>query len=126
MSHSEHPAQNTVFAQIMSPVLPLLKEQAGQLEKDALTYKLSFYFFALNLLYAIIKGIRSIGLLVTDIRTSPEAGTLGLVNASKSMYSEAFSRYDPSLFRRIFYRLLAQLNFLEIPEIKALKQGQVS
>ncbi len=120
MSHSEHPAQNTVFAQIMSPVLPLLKEQAGQLEKDALTYKLSFYFFALNLLYAIIKGIRSIGLLVTDIRTSPEAGTLGLVNASKSMYSEAFSRYAPSLFRRIFYRLLEQLNFLEIPEIKAL------
>ena len=115
-----HPEQNTVFVEIMSPVFPLLKEQAGQLEKDALTYKLSFYFFALNLLYAIIKNIRSIGLLVTDIRTSPEASALGLVNASKSMYSEAFTRYDPSLFRRIFYRLLEQLNFLEIPEIKAL------
>lgn len=117
MSHPEH---NTVFVEIMSPVFPLLKEEAGKLEKDALTYKLSFYFFALNLLYAIIKNIRSIGLLVTDIRTSPEARALGLVNASKSMYSEAFIRYGPSLFRRIFYRLLEQLNFLEIPEIKAL------
>jgi hypothetical protein len=36
------------------------------------------------------------------------------------MYSEAFIRYHPSLFRRVFYRLLEQLNFLEIPEIKAL------
>ena len=111
---------NTVFSEIIRPVLPLLKEQAGKLEKDALTSKLSFYCFALNLLYAIIKNIRSIGLLVTDIRTSSEASALGLVDASKSMYSEAFIRYDPSLFRRIFYRLLEQLNFLEIPEIKAL------
>lgn len=114
------PEPNTVFVEIMRPVFPLLKEQAGKLEKDALTYKLSFYFFALNLLYAIIKNIRSIALLVTDIRTSPEAKALELVNASKSMYSEAFIRYDPSLFRRLFYRLLDQLNFLEIPEIKAL------
>jgi len=114
------PDPKTVFVEIISPVLPLLKEQAGKLEKDALTYKLSFYFFALNLLYAIIKNIRSIGLLVTDIRTSPEASALGLVDASRSMYSEAFIRYDPRLFRRIFYRLLEQLNFLEIPEIKAL------
>ena len=117
MSRSE---PNTVFAEIIRPVLPLLKEQAGNLEKDALTYKLSFYCFALNLLYAIIKNIKSIGLLVTDIRSSSEASALGLVDASKSMYSEAFIRYDPSLFRRIFYRLLEQLNFLEIPEIKAL------
>jgi hypothetical protein len=36
------------------------------------------------------------------------------------MYSEAFIRYHPSLFRRVFYRLLEQLNFLEISEIKAL------
>ncbi len=86
MSHSD---PNTVFSEIMRPVLPLLKEQAGKLEKDALTYKLSFYCFALNLLYAIIKNIRSIGLLVTDIRVSPEAKALGLVDASKSMYSEA-------------------------------------
>ncbi len=114
------PEDNTVFAEILSPVLPLLKEQADKLEKDALTYKLSFYFFTLNLLYAILKNIRSIGLLVTDIRTSPEASELGLVPASRSMYSEAFVRYDPGLFRCIFYRLLEQLNFLEIPEIKAL------
>ena len=111
---------NSVLVEILSPVIPLLKEEAAKLEKDALTYKLSFYFFALNLLYAIIKNIKTIGLLVTDVRSSSEARALGLVDASKSMYSEAFIRYDPDLFRRIFYRLLQKLDFLEIPEIRAL------
>ncbi|MCP4371225.1 MAG: IS4 family transposase [Deltaproteobacteria bacterium] len=110
---------DTVFEKILGPVFPLLKEEADKLEKDAITYKLSFYFFSLNILYAIIKKIRSIGLLVTDIKTSSDAKTLGLVQASRSMYSEAFIRYHPSIFRRVFYRLLEQLNFLEVPEIKA-------
>ncbi len=113
------PKTTTVFEKILNPVFPLLKEEAGKLEKDALTYKLSFYFFTLNILYAIIKNIKSIGLLVTDIRTSDDAINLGLIRASRSMYSEAFTRYHPSIFRRIFYRLLAQLDFLEIPEIKS-------
>ena len=115
-----HVERDTVFAKTVSPVLPLLKEEAGKLGNDALTYKLSFYFFALNLLYGVMKNIKSISLLVTDIQSSPEAKALGLVDVSKSMYSEAFCRYDPGIFRRIFYRLLEQLNFLEIPEIKTL------
>ena len=67
-----------------------------------------------------MKRIKSIGLLVTDIGTSPDAKDLGLVKASRSMYSEAFVRYDPAIFRRLFHRLLETLNFLEIPEMKAL------
>ncbi len=111
---------NTVFDTILAPVIPLLKEEAQQIKDDAITYKLSFYFFTLNLLYGAIKTVKSIGLLITTIKTSPEAQELGLVQASKSMYSEAFTRYSPAIFRRIFYRLLEQLNFLEIPEIKHL------
>ena len=110
----------TLFEQILKPVLPLLKEEADSMGSDASTYKLSFFFFTLNLLYGILKKIKSISLLVTDIRTSPDAKTLGLVTASRSMYSEAFARYDPAVFRRLFCRLLKQLNFLEIPEIQAL------
>lgn len=36
------------------------------------------------------------------------------------MYSEAFGRYDPKLFRRFFLSLLEQLDFSKIPEIKSL------
>jgi hypothetical protein len=112
--------EETVFARITAPLQTLLKKEADQLHGDSLLYKLSLYFFTMNLVYAIINKIASISLLVTDIKTSPDAQKLGLVDASKSMYSEAFGRYDPKLFRRIFLALLEQLDFSDIPEIKSL------
>ena len=109
-----------VFNKIIAPLQELLKQEAEQLSDDTLTYKLSLYFFTTNLLYAIIKEVGSISLLITDIKTSPDAKKLGLVQASKSMYSEAFGRYDPKIFRRIFLGLLDRLTFLEIPELEKL------
>jgi hypothetical protein len=109
-----------VFDEIVAPVMPLIVEEAQNLSHDAGKYTLSFQPFTLNLLFALIKGIKSISLLVTDTKTSTEAQTLGLVKASKSMYSEAFYRYSAQTYRVIFYTLLKKMNFLEIPEIQAL------
>lgn len=109
-----------VFNRIIAPLQELLKKEADQLSDDASTYRLSLYFFTINLLYAIIKEAGSISLLITDIKTSPDAKRLGLVQVSKSMYSEAFVRYDPTIFHRIFLGLLDRLTFLEIPELEKL------
>jgi hypothetical protein len=110
----------TVFEEIIAPLTLLMEEEANKLGDDSKKYKLSFLPFTLNLLFGIISGIKSISLLITNIQTSPVARALGLVNASNSLYSEAFLRYDPALYRGIFYTLLEKLNFLEIPEIRAL------
>ena len=109
-----------VIDEILAPVMPLIVEEAQKLPRDATTYTLSFQPFTLNLLFALIKGIKSISLLVTEIKTSTEAQALGLINASKSMYSEAFYRYSSQIYRAILYALLSQMNFLGIPEIQAL------
>lgn len=109
-----------VFNRIIAPLQDLLKEEADLLDNDASTYKLSLYFFMVNLLYAIFKEISSISLLITEIKTSPEVKKLNLVQASKSMYSEAFIRYEPKIFRRIFLGLLDRLTLLEIPELDKL------
>jgi hypothetical protein len=60
--------------------------------------------------------------LVTEIESSDDAKAFGLVHASKSMYSEAFARYNPELFRAIFYQLITTISFLCIPELKHLGQ----
>jgi len=109
-----------VFDEIIAPVMPLIVKEAQKLSHDAGKYTLSFQPFTLNLLFALIHGIKSIGLLVTHTKTSTEAQTLGLVTASKSMYSEAFYRYGDQTYRTIFYMLLKKMNFLQIPEIQAL------
>jgi len=108
----------TVYQTIISPLLPLLKAEAAQLKDD--DYKLSLQFFTLNLCYCIIAGLRSIRLLITEVKTSEHTQKLGLVTASSSMYSEAFLRYEPDIFKRIFFGLLDKLEFKSIPEINSL------
>lgn len=108
----------TLFESIIAPLKPLLIEQAKGLKGD--NYTLSFYFLTVNLIYAIVARVTSISLLVTHLKSSPDTLAFDLVDASKSMYSEAFSRYHPSLFQRLFLSLLGQLHFLDIPEIQAL------
>ena len=108
----------TVFESIITPLKPLLTKQASGLKGD--NYTLSFYFFTENLIYAIVARVTSISLLVTHLKSSPDTLAFALVEASKSMYSEAFSRYAPTLFQTLFLSLLEQLQFLGIPEIQAL------
>ena len=109
-----------VFDKILEPVFPLIKEAQNKIAGDSNDYKLSLLPFTVNLLFAIICRIESISKLVTEIKSSPVAEALELVKASKSMYSEAFRRYDSSILRNIFYQLLKTLNFLHIPEINQL------
>lgn len=111
----------TVFEKIISPLLPQLRKEVASIEGDADTYTLSLFFFSINLLYGVVKMTKSIALLVTEIKTIAEQPLdFDLINVSGSMYSEAFVRYDPAIFRRLFYQLLENLNFMEIPELNAL------
>jgi hypothetical protein len=109
-----------VFEEIISPLVPLLEEEAINLGDDIKKYKFSLLPFTLNLLYGIINGIKTISLLITHLKSLPNINELPFMKASKSMYSEAFIRYEPIIFRRIFYKLLEKTNFLLIDEIKTL------
>lgn len=112
----------TVFEKIIAPAIPFFEKVQNSIPNDASNYTLSFLPFSINILFALISRIPSISLLVTDIKTSSEAKSLGLAVASKSMYSEAFSRYNSDLFRSVFVNLLSVLSFLGIPEIEHLGQ----
>ena len=112
-----------VFEKIIAPLVPYIQEAQNSSPNDAVTYTLSLLPFTINILFAIINRIPSVSLLVTDVRTSDNAKSLGLVMASKSMYSEAFGRYDPAIFRSVFVKLPAALSFLNIPEIQ--HSGQI-
>ena len=112
--------QITVFDAIVAPLRALLREQCTQLKDDANNYKLSLAPFVLNLVFAVLHNIKSISLLITEIDSSAVAREIGLIKASKSMYSEAFTRYRASIFRDLFLGLLERLNFLSIPELQLL------
>jgi hypothetical protein len=113
--------KNNILILILQPLLVLLKGEANNIDGDN-KYKLSFYPFTINILIGVIQGIGSIGKLVTHIKTLPNSNELELVKASKSMYSESFSRYSARHFKLIFMSLLKTLNYIPIPEIQTMGQ----
>ena len=108
------------FEKIIEPVIPLIKEEQNRLKNDEKLYKLSLYYFMVSLIYAVINKTQSIRLLITEIKTNPDLKKLGFILASPSMYSEAFARYKPEVFQRIFAQLIAIIEIKDIPEIRAL------
>ena len=74
----------------------------------------------ISLIYAVINKTKSIRLLITEIKTNPDLKNLDFVLASPSMYSEAFSRYKPEIFERIFAKLIEIVEIKDIPEIRTL------
>ncbi len=112
--------EKNVFEKILGPVSSLIEEIQKSMQDDSETYTLSFTAFTINLLFGIICQIKSIGKLIVEIKTSRVAKEIGLPGASKSMYSEAFCRYNPEIYRKIFGKLLLACNFLAIPEIQQL------
>jgi hypothetical protein len=109
-----------VFGEIIKPIIQLVEDEEIKMDNDRQRYKLNFYNFTTNILFGIFSMIKSISSLVTEIQTSQIAKELGLIQASQSMYNEAFYRYNSVHFRQIFYKLLENLNFLRIPEIETL------
>jgi hypothetical protein len=108
------------FEKIIEPVIPLIKKEGSLLRNDEKLYKLSLYYFMVSLMYAVINKTKSIRLLITEIKTNLDLKKLGFVLASPSMYSEAFSRYKPEIFERIFSKLIEIVDIKDIPEIKTL------
>ena len=108
------------FEKIIEPVILLIKEEQNRLKNDEKLYKLSLYYFMVSLIYAVINKTQSIRLLITEIKTNPDLKKLGFVLASPSMYSEAFSRYKPEVFQRIFAKLIEIIEIKDIPEIRTL------
>ena len=108
------------FEKIIEPVILLIKEERNRLKNDEKLYKLSLYYFMVSLIYAVINKTQSIRLLITEIKTNPDLKKLGFVLASPSMYSEAFSRYKPEVFQRIFAKLIEIIEIKDIPEIRTL------
>ncbi|NJO03228.1 MAG: IS4 family transposase [Bacteroidia bacterium] len=112
-------AEDTVFGKMINHILEIVEKNKNEFPNDSGRYKLSFLPFTINILLGIIRGIGSISLLITEIGTSDDTES---VKASKSMYSEAFVRYNPELFRFLFYQLLLCLDFMAIPDIRHLGQ----
>jgi hypothetical protein len=114
---SDIPATPTTFAVLTSPFRPIAQAIEDQRKKHG-NEALSWYTFALILIYCYTIGCQGLNLLATELAgADPD---LGLPAVPASTLSDAFRRLPPALLRTAFQRLVTSVAGLEIPELQAL------
>jgi len=84
-----------VFEKVMKPIIPIISEAQNKIPNDMAAYTLSLLPFTINIIFAIINRIPSVSLLVTEIKTSDIAKSLGwqlLPNQCTPKHSSAMIR----------------------------------
>ena len=82
-------------------MMQIISNTVNTLGDDDKKYKLLFLPVTVNSLYGIMSNIKSRAQLITETKASDVAEALELVVASNSIYTEAFHKYKPELYRDI-------------------------
>jgi hypothetical protein len=107
----------TTFAVLTRPFQPIAQAIEDQREKHG-NETLSWYTFALILIYCYTIGCQGLNKLATELESADPK--LELPAAPASTLSDAFRRLPPALMRQAFQRLVVSIAGREIPELQAL------
>jgi len=106
-----------VFEKLLAPLLSLIREEEAQLPEDP-KEKMTLSNFIPVMIYGILKGYLGLRRIEKGVKNAPPE--LGLPNAPKSTLAEAFSRFSPRIFQRLFRTLLHSVTLLRVPEMNEL------
>jgi len=106
-----------VFEKLLAPLLPLVHEEEAHLPEDP-NEKMSLSTFIPVMIYGILKGYLGLRRIEKGVESAPPE--LGLPKAPKSTLADAFSRFSPRIFQRLFRALLHSSTLLSVPEMNEL------
>lgn len=111
----EHPPH--VFEKLLTPLLSLIQEEEAQLPEDP-KEKMTLSNFIPVMIYGILKGYLGVRRIEKGVQSAPPE--LGLPKAPKSTLADAFRRFSPLIFQRLFMALLHSVTLLSVPEMNEL------
>ena len=106
-----------VFEKLLSPLLSRVREEEAQLPEDP-KEKMTLSNFSTVMVYGILKGYLGLRRIEKGVESAPPE--LGLPNAPRSTLAEAFRRFSPLSFQRLFRALLHSGTLLSVPEMNEL------
>jgi hypothetical protein len=107
----------SVFEKLLAPLLSLIREEEAQLPEDP-QEKMSLSNFIPVMIYGILKGYLGLRRIEKGVESAPPE--LLLPKAPKSTLADAFTRFSPLSFQRLFRTLLHSITLLSVPEMNDL------
>ena len=107
-----------LFDKLLAPIEAALQRLDAEPRSQA-AKKLGFRLFVRVLLFRLFAQIKSLGLLVLDLRTTTAARALGLPRLGLSTLHDAFARYPHAWLVQLTQAVLAEGVLTTIPELAA-------
>ena len=107
-----------LFDKLLAPIEAALQRLDAEPRSQA-AKKLGFRLFVRVLLFRLFAQIKSLGLLVLDLRTTTAARARGLPRLGLSTLHDAFARYPHAWLVQLTQAVLAEGVLTRIPELAA-------
>lgn len=110
----------TTFEKLIAPLKAFFNEQGNQIDEKSGSKSLFFGDFTLKIVYAIISGLPSMRMLLSDLETNPKAISLGLKPTPYSTFRDGFSRFSVHCFKEMFLYVLKSYDWMRIQAVDEL------
>ena len=79
------------FEKLTAPLKAFLDAQGNQIDEKSRSKSLFFHDFTLKMIYALVKRVGSLRLLITELETAPTALELGFLATPYSTFRDGFN-----------------------------------
>ncbi len=110
----------TTFDALLSPIFEELQRLIEQHDADAGSSKLFCFDFFRIMIYTLVKGIKSLRLVATELETSDVTSKLGLPKIPFETLRDGFDRFPVAVFQGVFLYLISSISFMAIPEVELM------
>ena len=107
----------TTFEKLTAPLKTFFDEQGNQIDEKSGSKSLFFGDFTLKIVYAIVSGLPSMRMLLSDLETNSRAIGLGFMPSAYSTFRDGFSRFAVGHFRKMFIYVLKSYDWMRIEGI---------
>jgi len=105
------------FEKLTAPLKTFLDMQGNQIDKKSRSKSLFFEDFTLKMIYALVKQVGSLRLLITELETAPTALHLGFLSTPYSTFRDGFNRFSARYFREAFLYVLKSHDWMRLKGI---------
>lgn len=110
----------TTFDTLLEPCAEYLSQESEDIDKKADSKKLFFANFFSIIVFAYVGRIKTLKLLITELKTNTAASALGLMPIAYNTLLDGFHRFSCKDFERLFSHVLKNFKWRGVPELEEM------
>jgi len=112
--------EKNTFDSLLEPCADFLAQEGEKIDTKTGSKKLFFADFFKIIVFGVVGQIKTLKLLITELKTSPTAGALGLKPIPYNTLLDGFHRFGYKYFEKLFSKILQSFQFKNVSELEEM------